>query len=340
MSRVQTRKGKRGTSYRVQFMRDNQRVSKSFDKKADAERFLAQVTLDDDLAFGLANHTLNNLTLSTAISEYLSQHTGKDVHIIQRLAWWSEQHGTKPVGKINRPHVKQSLQQLISAGRATSTRNRYKAALSSVYRYLNDEYDITHNPARQVQQLKEPRAPDRFLSEEELHRLLLAAQSCYWDRMRMLILMAVSTGARRSELLGLRWGDIDFKQHTAYLDDTKNGERRILPLTGDVMQELEQFREIGTGHLFPHPSKLNASFRNFDKHWQSTKKAANITNLRFHDLRHTTGSWLAQAGVSIKAVQEILGHKTITTTQRYVHHDVKHKAEALQSVFGGINNGQ
>ncbi|WP_413693956.1 site-specific integrase [Psychromonas sp. KJ10-2] len=136
-------------------------------------------------------------------------------------------------------------------------------------------------------------------------------------------------------MLKLQWQDIDFKNQTAYLYDTKNGDDRVLPLTVECLEELKQFKQ-STGFIFPHHENPSAHLVNFDNHWRKCLRLAKIEGLRFHDLRHTCGSWLAMNDVPLKAIAEILGHKTIQTTQRYVHHSTSHKASHLNRVFGGI----
>lgn len=337
MAKVQTRKGKRGTSYRVEFTRGGFRVSKTFQLKKDAEKYAASITLNNELADSLANKTLKNLTLEKAVLEYLEQHTGKDTNVAYRLNWWVKVLGAnRPIGQIERQDIKRVLSSMINDGKSTATHNRYKCAISSVFEYIKDEYDTNHNPARLVKQLKEGRSRERYASEAELSRLFDASKQSKWERLYLLVLMAVSTGARRSELLNLRWTDIDIRTKTAYLGDTKNGEARVLPLTEACINELNQFREVGSGLLFPHPQHNVIPFTNFDKYWYDALKHAGITGLVFHGLRHTTGSHLAKNGVPMSVIKEILGHKTILTTQRYVHHDTNQKAAAINNVFGKV----
>ena len=102
MANVQKISGKRGTSYRVQFMRNGRRVGQTFPRKKDAEAFLAQITVSDDLADALTNVTLSTTTLSQAIRDYLDQYNGRDSSIMQRLTWWADRLGTKPVGRVTR----------------------------------------------------------------------------------------------------------------------------------------------------------------------------------------------------------------------------------------------
>lgn len=339
MANVQILQGKRGKTYRVQFMSGGSRVTKTFKTRKAAEQFDATLKLHYDVMAGLTNHILKTHTLADAIQAYLKQHTGKDKSVHTRLNWWSNKLGGKYLGKITKSDIKLTLLKLLDEGKANSTYNRFKSAISAVFEYYKDEHDLDHNPARQVKQLKEGRGIERFASEDELARLLRACKQNEWDRLYVLVLMAVSTGARRSELINLRWSDVNMKTQTAILNDTKNGESRVLTLTEDLINELSQYREIGNGWLFPNPQDQLVSFYYFDKYWYEALSSASITNFRFHDLRHTTGSWLAMQGLPTTVIRDILGHKTIVTTQRYVHHSTQHKAQALNSVFGGITNG-
>ncbi|WP_223931438.1 site-specific integrase [Aeromonas caviae] len=144
--------------------------------------------------------------------------------------------------------------------------------------------------------------------------------------------------ARRGELIGLKWSDINFNTRTAHLAVTKNGSQRVLSLTADLLTELSQFREIGASFVFPHPSGLNRPFTEFDYHWQAAKKAALLSDFHFHDLRHSCASLLAMNGASILEIAEVLGHKSITMTQRYSHLCNAHKAKLTDRVFGNLMN--
>lgn len=337
MAKIQSRKGAKGTTYRVEFMRDGNRVSKSFKLKKDAEKFAALVCVDDDFAHSLSNYALNTTLLSKAIDDYLSQHTGRDRSVPQRLGWWRDHLGAKPIGKVTRQHVKQCLAKLQAEGKQPATLNRYKAALSSVYALACDEYDIKHNPCREVKQQREDNARTRFLtSDDELPRLMTAARASKWERLPLLIILAVSTGARRGELVGLRWSDIDLKARTAHLARTKNGSQRVLTLTPEAVTELMRFREVGHGYVFQHPSRLGEPFKQFDHLWQVARSAAGLSDVHFHDLRHTHASLLAKNGASLLAIADSLGHKSISMTQRYSHLCVDSKRQMLDEVFGRV----
>ena len=95
------------------------------------------------------------------------------------------------------------------------------------------------NPVRQLKKLKEPDGRIRWLSEDEKKALLKACKASKWDRLYLLVTMAITTGARQGELLRLRWADLDFSARRAYVYKTKNGEPRVLLLTDSIITQLQ-----------------------------------------------------------------------------------------------------
>ncbi|MFM5365101.1 tyrosine-type recombinase/integrase [Aeromonas veronii] len=336
MAQVRTVTGKRGKTYRVQMMRNGQRIDKSFPRKKDAEAFLSRLTVCDDLADAMTSVSLTTIPLSDAIRDYLDQYKGRDRSMIQRLGWWADRIGSKPVGKIQRIQIKTALDALAKDEKSPATINRYKAAISSVFEWFNDKHDTKHNPAREVRQQTESAGRTRFLSDAEIGRLLDAASNSRWERLHLLIHMALATGARRSELINLKWSDIDFQRKTAHLEQTKNGDRRTLTLTTAVIQELMPFRQVGDAYLFPHPGKLYGPFAEFDHHWRGCLIEAGISDFRFHDLRHSSASLMAKSGASLLELAEHLGHKTLNMVKRYSHLAVDHRVEQAERIFGGL----
>jgi len=310
MATLQVRKGKKTTTYRVEFMRDGKRISKSFKIKKEAEKFRALLLVDEDFAHSLTNHTLTSLTFSDAVKLFLEQGVGKDPSKQQRLLHWVSVFGDKPIGKVTRQQIKAELK-LLSQNKAPATLNRYKSSIGSLYSFLLHEFDIDYNPVKGIKQYTENNARTRFLSEAELPRLFKAVKHSKWEQLYLLVLMAVTTGARRTEMTSLTWECINLKTKTAHLPKTKNGEQRILTLTSDVITELMKYRKV-SGFVFPHPSDPKMYFSNFDIHWQGALKEAGIHDFRFHDLRHTCASLLAMNGASLLEIAQVLGHKSIT----------------------------
>ncbi|MEZ9590973.1 tyrosine-type recombinase/integrase [Vibrio breoganii] len=335
MATIQIRKGKKQTAYRVQFMRDGSRVSKTFFTKKEAEKFAALWLVDDDFSHALTNQTLNTFAFSEAVVEFLEQYSGKDASLHQRLGYWSALFGDLAVGKVTRLKVRAELRKLLQSC-TPATVNRYKAALGTLYRFLLQEYDIDHNPVRGIPLFSENNARTRFLDDDELSRLLNACYSSPWGSLYLLVLLAITTGGRRSELITTRWEQVNLKTKTIYLGTTKNGEQRLLTLTQSAIEELMKARR-SSGYVFPRPANPATYFKNFDCHWKAALREARIEDFRFHDLRHTCASILAMNGASLLEICQVLGHKSITMTQRYAHLCVEHKQELTERVFGQIN---
>lgn len=311
--------------------------SKTFKKKADAERYAASLTLQSSNLIDNSFKILSCTTLAEIVEMYLSKYKGRDSSLPQRLSYWNEVLGEQTLDKITRRSIKAYLEDLSRAGKSNATINRYKSALSAAFTSACDTFDIDVNPCIGIKNLPEGAPCDNWATPKEVSNILEASKASSWPRMYLFVLMAIQTGMRRSSLLSLRWDSIDFNNRTVYQPTSKNEKPILLPITDAVLEELRVHREIGTGFIFPHPSNPNQWFANIDSHWKSCLKKSGIDkHLRIHDLRHTTGSWLAQAGIPLTEIKEIMTHKTIQTTQRYIHHDLNSKSNSIRSVFGKI----
>ena len=338
MASIRPIKGKKATTYKVETTIDGVRVpSKTFKKKADAERYAASLTLQSSNLIDNSFKILSCTTLSDIVEVYLSRYKGKDSSLPQRLCYWNEKLGEQTLDKLTKRSIKACLEELSETGKSNATVNRYKSALSAVFTKACDIYDIDTNPCKGIKNLPEGTPCDNWATPEEVTSILNASKASSWPKMYLFVLMAIQTGMRRSSLLSLRWDFIDFNNGTVYQPTSKNDKPILLPITDAVLKELRAHREIGTGFVFPHPSNPNQWFANIDSHWKLCLKRSGIDkHLRIHDLRHTTGSWLAQAGVPLTEIKEIMTHKTIQTTQRYIHHDLNSKSNSIRSVFGKV----
>jgi integrase len=205
--------------------------------------------------------------------------------------------------------------------RAASTVNRYLSVLSHAFSIAVREWGwLEDSPMRNVSKPKQSRGRVRFLSDEERQRLLAACQASLSPYLYMVVMLALATGARRGELLTLRWPDVDLKRGTLTFHETKNGERRTVPLTGQaftLMQQHAKVRRLNTVLVFPNSTGGRAL--NIRAAWEGAVKRAGIADFHFHDLRHTFASYLAMNGASLLEIAEVLGHKTLAMVKRYAH---------------------
>ena len=153
------------------------------------------------------------------------------------------------------------------------------------------------------------------------------------------VVLALSTGGRRMEILGLSWNDVDFNRGIITLHETKNGDRRVLPLAGhalELMKQHKKVRHVTSSLVFPgkninNPVDLRTPF-------ETVLKRAEITDFRWHDLRHSCASYLAMNGASLAEIAEILGHKTLQMVKRYAHLSEAHTSKVVtrmnEAIFG------
>ena len=158
------------------------------------------------------------------------------------------------------------------------------------------------------------------------------------------VLIALSTGMRKGELTNLRWPDVDLPNRRITLRETKNGETRVVPLVGpalDAMKAHAKVRRLDTDLVFPASAKPPKIVKPMDFRgaWEAALKRAEIADFHFHDLRHTTASYLAMNGASLAEIAEVLGHKTLAMVKRYAHLSEAHTAGVVERMnermFGG-----
>ena len=218
--------------------------------------------------------------------------------------------------------------------RTGATVNRYLAALSHCLSFgVKERRVIDRNPISDIARKREPRGRTRFLSDEERTALLNACAASKWPALRTLVLLAITTGARRGELTHLKWEDIDLKKGRALVRESKNDEPRTLPLAGSALEALRELKlknSARSEYVFAQPSGIPGPYEHFEAHWYPALEAAGVTNFHFHDLRHTTASMLAAQGASLLEIADVLGHKTLAMVKRYSHLVVENKAGVIE----------
>ncbi|MFA5826431.1 MAG: site-specific integrase, partial [Gallionellaceae bacterium] len=168
---------------------------------------------------------------------------------------------------------------------------------------------------------------DRWLTREDADRLL----SFCPPHLAALARYAMATGCRASEITGLEWNRVDLDRHTAWLNDTKNGTPRGVPLNNDALQVLEG--QIGKHKQFCftyHGKPINGAVTNTA--WRNAVEKAELGDLRFHDLRHTWASWHRQSGTSCDELKELGGWKSRSMVDRYAKFATEHLAAAASRI--------
>lgn len=342
----------RETSYRVMVrLKGHPPESATFSRKTDAAKWAqdTESAIREGRYFKTAEakkHTLADL-IDRYQAEVLSEkplvkRRDQDRH----LNWWKEQLGDYTLADLA-PAVIVEKRGLLVKGttvrkkrRSAGTVNRYLTSLGHVFSIAVNEWGwLETNPMRKVRKLKEPRGRVRILTDKERDSLLAACRKSEDRRLYPLVVLALSTGARRGELESLRWADVNLKNGSAVLHNTKNEERRSLPLTGHALEEMKQLgkvRRLDTDFVFAN-AEGRALFPR--KAWERAVEDAKLEDFHFHDLRHTAASYLAMSGATLAEIAEVLGHKTLAMVKRYAHLTEQHTSKVVarmnEQIFGG-----
>ena len=210
-----------------------------------------------------------------------------------------------------------------------ATLNRYRALLSLVYRLAMQNGKVQSNPARLVRQRKEENGRIRFLSTEEELALRAAIRKDYLNREAELDL-ALNTGLRRSEQFGLTWDGVDFERRVLTVLRSKNGEARHIPLNDAAILALRSVEAYKNGSPYVFLASDGTRLCSPRFWFSAAVEAAGLKDFTWHCLRHTFASRLVMAGVDLRTVQELMGHKTIQMTVCYAHLAPQHRLAAVQ----------
>ena len=194
--------------------------------------------------------------------------------------------------------------------------NRTLALLRSVFNKADDLGFEGANPAAKVKPFKE-QSRDRFLQADELPRFFDALKG-ETEVMRDFFMLALFTGARRSNVASMRWADVDMSQASWRIPETKQRKVQHVPLTQPAMAILKRRQEQAAGSPYVLPSYgKSGHVVEVKGAWKRIKTAAGLDDIRPHDLRRTLGSYMAINGASLNIVGAALGHRQASTTQVY-----------------------
>ncbi|MFA5780351.1 MAG: tyrosine-type recombinase/integrase [Elusimicrobiota bacterium] len=215
----------------------------------------------------------------------------------------------------------------LAKGISNATFNRERTCLHHMFKKAIDWDFIKENPVAKVSPLKENNEIVRYLTKEELKKLVKACPK--W--LKEIVVTAITTLMRKAEILNLKWDDVNFKQKFIKVINPKSGKDEYVPLNSSLAKMFGKIkRHPNNPFVFCNDDGLHR--KNIDRAFKRALKAAGIKNFRVHDLRHTGASYLAMAGVPIKTIQELLRHKSIAVTLRYAHLSPVHKYQAIEKL--------
>jgi integrase len=302
---------------------------KTFEGRGDAERWARSVESAMDKGQFIDTQEAQRTTLRELILRYAHEVTptmksaSEDTYKLKALA--------------RRPIADWSLVNLSAARIAAHRDERLKqvsngtvirelAYLSSVINHARREWGINvSNPVQMVRKPPSPLAKSRVLTGDEVARLLQALEPTGRQShlTKPIVQFALATAMRRGELLSLKWEHIDLQGKTAFLPDTKNGESRIVPLSSAALQVLIHLPRHNSGVVFPIKfCSLSAAFK------RGLQKAS-LGDIRFHDLRRTAITRMAEKLPNLIELAAVSGHKSLMVLKQYYRPDPKKLAQKL-----------
>lgn len=244
----------------------------------------------------------------------------------QRLAALHDALEGRLLHEVNHERIARCLAGMVAL-KTPGARNRYRATVRAILRKAEREWEwIDKAPAIRME--PEPKMVGRWLTEPEAGRLIAVAPA----HLQPVIRFALATGLRKGNILNLRWDHIDVARRQLWVhpDDAKGGKAIGIPLNALALQALNDC----VGH---HPQAVfvvdGKPYRWIDhRTWQRVCRDAGVPGLRFHDLRHTWASWLAQAGVDPQHLKTLGGWSTLAMVERYSHLNVEHLRAAADRI--------
>jgi integrase len=347
MASIKERKDKDGkTHYQVDIrLKGYPRQHATFARLTDAKKWAqdTEVALRNGRHFRTAEAKKH--TLGEMIDRYIENVLPLKKKCMQgqqmQLLWWKKQIGSKLLADVSPALIAEQRDRLLKeitvrgTMRSPATTVRYLAVLSHAFTIAIKEWGwLEDSPMRKVKKPKEPRGRVRFLSDNERERLLTACKESPNPYLYIVVVLAVSTGMRYAEIMNLKWSDIDLEKGRIILEEQKNGDRDVVPLTGHALQllrNLGKIRRIDSKLLFPSkedPAKpIDLRFP-----WERAVQHADIQDFTFHCLRHTAASYLAMNNASLVEIAQVLRHKTLSMVKRYAHLSEAHTANVVASM--------
>jgi len=356
MATIEERKGKDGnTTYRARVrLKGYPAQSATFERKTDARRWIASTEAAIREGRHFKTSESKKRTLSEALDRYMKEILPRKPkslpHQTRQLKWWIREIGEYSLADVTTALISDARSKLLNENisaekesgktktRSSATANRYIAALSHALNIAYKEWGwINDNPCSRLSKLPEPRGRRRFLSEDERSRLLQVCKNSNSKHLYPIVVLAISTGMRKEEILSLEWSQVDFHRRVITLYETKNNETRVVPLVSHALGVLKDWQEVhgSEGLLFPNTRDKTKPI-DIRSPWYTVLKRADIENFRFHDLRHSAASYLAMNGASLAEIAEVLGHKTLQMVKRYAHLSEAHTSAVVERMNEGI----
>ena len=306
-----------------------QSLVKTFQTREDAERWARSIEVEWDKGTYQNTHQAQKTSFGELIERYMREVTplmrGAKADTIRLKAILR-----RPIAKVNVMLLNSSRIAKYRDERlaeiAPSTVVRELAYFSSIINHARREWGINiTNPVQSIRKPAQPQGRNRVLSHDE-ERILLQACEPKANRniyTRPFVILALETAMRRGEILSLRWENIDYSKRTAFLQLTKNGESRTVPLSTRAIETLQALPISIDGRVLP------INFAALETNFKRARERANLQDLRIHDLRHTAITHLAERLPNLIELSAVSGHKSLAMLKRYYHPNPEQLAQKL-----------
>lgn len=305
------------------------RQSSGTENREDADALLAKIKLDAfrEIHFGLKPHR----TWQDAVVRYLALKVNlKSYRDVQRICRLLDPYlGHLTLNQINGDVVWSVVEGQLKKGNTPATVNRYLAIMRNLLKIAHEEWQWLDSIPK-IRLLSGEVERDRWLTREEAERLVTAAPV----HLAALIRFALATGCRAREIAGLEWNRVDLQRRTAWLNRTKNGTPRGVPLNVDAVAVLQELEGNHSQFCFTYRgAPIGWDLTNTA--WMNAIKKAGLEDFRFHDLRHTWASWHRQAGTSCDELKDLGGWKSRSMVDRYAKFATENLTIAASRIEAG-----
>ncbi len=321
---------KRGNSWCVGFTVNGRRVRETVgpNKKIAQKVLSLRMTQVLENRYFPPNRQVGRMPFNEFVQMYLERVVSlmKSIRTERnRVKRWVKDLGMRPIGQITRAQIESWRREKMSRCKP-ATINRDLSRLRHMLNIAVEWELLEESPMQGMKFLRENNARTRYLSVGECHRLI---DSCMAPHIRAIVTVALHTGMRLGEILNLRWQDLDFSSGFILVRDSKNGQARQVPMDSMISTVLRSWPRLSDQDIVFTSVMTGGRIVDIRAGFLNSCKRAGITGLHFHDLRHTFASQFVMAGGDIYILKEILGHKSITNSQRYAHLSPTYKIKAI-----------
>lgn len=318
-------------------------ISRTFDTKAEAEAWAKVAESEMVRGVFVSRQEAENTTLSEALDRYIREVSVlKKSHRTEKIyaATWKKVFGPRSLVSVTSTDIAKYRDNRLKEVSENMVRLEL-ALLSHLFTIAVKEWGMGGllNPVSQIRKPKLPQGRDRRLHPGELDRIISASESSVLPN---IIRFAIETGMRQAEIAGMTWENVDIKKRTVTLLETKNGDKRIVPLSTEAIRILSTLSRRIDGKVWGITSNavaagwrrtVSRARKAYEKEYEEKKEKPDpgfLVDLTFHDLRHEATSRFFEKGLNPMQVAAITGHKTLQMLKWYTHLKAEDLAEMLK----------